>query len=641
MGIFDRLRRPTQIEEDLRRKSAPRPKANELGVGEAPSEPMNASRALEAPIGREAVNKATQTLHKYKQGKKHLEDRIIKNEEWYKLRHWDTLREGKKNQVEPASAWLFNSITNKCADAMDNYPAPNILPRESGDQGEAEMLSSIIPVILEQNDFEGAYEKVTQTKIKHGTGVYGVFWDGSKLNGLGDVSVQRIDVLSLYWESGITDIQMSKNIFHIELADNDELMSQYPQLINKLSTNTVDVAQYIYDDTIDTTNKSAVIDWYYKKRNSEGKTVVHFCKYVNDIVLFATENEVEFAERGLYDHAQYPFVFDVLHSLEDTPVGFGYIDVAKSTQEYIDRANQAIMQNMLANTKPRHFVRNDSGVNEEEYADMTKDLVHVAGSFDNSIQPINGKPLSPIYVNVLHDKIDELKETTGNRDVSSGGTTGGVTAASAIAALQEAGNKLSRKDTKSSYRAFRKVCELVIELIRQFYDTPRQFRILGNDGMMRFVQYSNANITAQTQSDIFGLNNIARMPLFDIEITAERKSPYSKLSQNELALQFYNAGFFNPQMVDQALTCLDMMDFDRKEFIIQKIQQKGGMLQQMMMLAQMLDNATGGVNGFAQNIAMQYGINPVQMGGNVDLSGATPNNTVDKARQRYAESITP
>ena len=449
-------------------------------------------------------------------------------------------------------------------------------------------------------------------------------------------------MLSLYWQPGVTDIQQSQNLFHVELMDNNVLESQYPQLVNKLGTKTVDVAQYVYDDTIDTTDKSAVIDWYYKKQNSEGKTVLHFCKYVNDTVLFATENEADFLERGLYDHSEYPFVFDVLYSLEDTPVGIGYIDIAKSPQEYIDRCNQAILQNMLANTKPRFFARNDGSVNLEEYADMTKDIVHVNGNLGaDTIQPINGKPLSNAYIQVVHDKIDELKETTGNRDVSAGGTTSGVTAASAIAALQEAGNKLSRKDTKSSYRAFRKVCLMVIELIRQFYDMPRQFRIIGNNGMMRFVSYTNQNIKAQTQMGVAGLDETIRLPLFDIEVTAEKKSPYTRMAQNELALQFYSAGFFNVQRADEALSCLSMMDFDRKEEIIQRIQQNNGMLQQMMMLAQMLDSATGNTQGFAQNIAMQYGMTPSQPVSTPTVDTMSKGNTVDKARQRYAESITP
>ena len=74
-------------------------------------------------------------------------------------------------------------------------------------------------------------------------------------------------------------------------------------------------------------------------------------------------------------------------------------------------------------------------------------------------------------------KIDELKETTGNRDISTGGTTSGVTAASAIAAMQEAGSKLSRDNSKAAYRAYRKIINMVIERIRQFYDLPRCFRI--------------------------------------------------------------------------------------------------------------------------------------------------------------------
>ena len=99
---------------------------------------------------------------------------------------------------------------------------------------------------------------------------------------------------------------------------------------------------------MDTTNKSAVVDWYYKK-NQNGRVVLHYCKYVNDEVLFATENEEAFRERGWYDHGLYPFIFDPLFSVEGTPCGFGYIDVGKSAQEYIDRGNQAIMKNMLAN----------------------------------------------------------------------------------------------------------------------------------------------------------------------------------------------------------------------------------------------------------------------------------------------------
>ena len=678
MALFDRLRRndkddtqvgrqPTNEEQMMRRQSAPQPTAEETamrilqnkqnGQGIGTNGAVDGFLALSQPIGKEAVNKATLTLQKYKQGKANLEQRIVDNEQWYKLRNWEQMRKTKTNMVEPTSAWLFNAIANKHADAMDNFPSPNILPREEGDKAEAEMLTSILPVILDQNDFEKTYDEVWNYKLKTGTGVYGVFWDSSKLNGLGDISIKKIDLLNLFWESGVTDIQKSRNLFHVELSDNDMLVSKYPQLQGKLSTPTISVAKYVYDDSVDTTDKSVVVDWYYKKTNSQGKQILHYCKYVNDVVLFATENDERFVERGFYDHGRYPFEFDPLFRVEGTPAGFGYLDVGKSAQEYIDRGNQAIMQNMLSNSRPRYLSRLDGGINEEEFTDITKDIVHYNGNPD-AIIPIQGKSLSDIYVSVINNKIDELKETTGNRDISTGGTASGVTAASAIAAMQEAGSKLSRDNNKAAYRVFRQVCLLCIELIRQFYDMPRCFRIIGENGVARFVQYSNEGIQPQSQGMDFGIDMGTRTPVFDVEVTAQKQSPYSKMSQNELALQFYQAGFFNPQIADQALACLDMMDFDRKEFIMQKIAQNGGMYQQMMMmqqqmmaLAQLVDQQRGG-NETTAGLAQQFGAQMPKenleidsasssdaLGGDDKKAGEATN--TKKARQRVAESTSP
>lgn len=533
----------------------------------------------EAPIGPDRLRRARQDLNRYREGKANLERRVIENEQWYRLRHWECIRRGAGSQVEPTSGWLFNAIANKHAEAMDNYPSPNVLPREEGDREKAQALGSILPVILQQEDFEDTYDRVMDDKLKSGTGIYGVFWDPEKLEGLGDISIRRIDILNLYWEGGITDIQQSRNVFYLGLWDNDLLLERYPQLEGKLSGAAEQGNRYVYDDRVDTADKSAVIDWYYKKRQG-GKTVLHYCKFVGDTVLFATENEEDYRDRGWYDHGCYPFVLDPLFRTAGSPCGFGYIDVAKSAQEYVDRGNQAILQNLLANARPRHFIRADGAVNEEEYGDMTRDFVHVDGNLgEDSIKPISGKSLSDIYVTVIANKIDELKEVTGTRDVTTGGTVHGVTAASAIAAMQEAGSKLSRDSNMASYRAFRKVCLMAVELIRQFYDLPRAFRILGPQGGVEFITFSNAALKPQDQGVELGVELGMRTPLFDIEISAEKQSPYSRLSQNEMAMQFYSAGLFDPARSTEALTALDMMDFNGKSALVEKVRQNGGRYQ--------------------------------------------------------------
>ena len=623
------------------------------------------------PIGKYEIHDAYLTLMKYKEGKHHLEQRIIENQQWYKLRQWAVMRKSvskKDEQVEPTSAWLLNSIANKHADAMDSFPAPNILPREAGDKAEAKILSSVIPVILDQCGFEETYSRIMDDKIQSGTGVYGVFWDKSKHNGLGDISISCVDLINLFWESGIEDIQKSRNVFYVTLVDNDLLEEDYPQYKNRLGNPVIDLTRYVYDDTIDTNDKSAVVDWYYKKRGQNGKTVLHYCKFIagQQEPLFATENDPAYAEKGWYDHGLYPFIFDPLMRCKGTPTGFGYIDIGKSVQEYIDRGDQAILQNLLFNARPRHFIREGGGVNEAEFANAKNDFVHVDGSLGtDSILPIQANPLNDLYVTILANKVQELKETTGNRDVSTGGTTSGVTAASAIAAMQEAGSKLSSDGNKSSFRVYREVILMTIELIRQFYDTTRYFRILGQGGAESFIEYSNRNITPQPQGALvngvpmeMGVEVGYRLPLFDVEVTAEKQSPYSKMAQNELALQFYGAGFFAPNNADSALACLEMMDFDRKDFVIQKIQTNGTLFQMLMQTQQIalemavaLDAANG--TQLAPQLQQQFGqaaaVIPADVPGRTpaesleSLGGeGKPESTITKnARTRVAESTTP
>lgn len=602
-------------------------------------------------IGKEEIQEATRVLQEYKKGKASLEQRIVDNEQWWKLRHWDLIRNKQGTDPEPVSAWLFNSIANKHADAMDNFPEPSVLPREEGDQQDAKALSSILPVTLEENDYEQTYSDKWWYKLKTGTGVEGVFWNPRKAGGLGDIEIRQLDLLSLFWEPGVKDIQKSRNLFHVELADNDLLEQRYPQLKDKLGTSTIEIAKYVYDDAVDTSNKSAVVDWYYKLENG-GKTVLHYCKFVNDTLLYASENDPTYTERGFYDHGDYPFVFDTLFVEEGTPAGFGYVDVMKSPQLYIDKLNQVILKNALMSGKKRFFIRGDGSVNEEEFADWARDFVHVNGNLgEDSIREIETRPLDSIVASILQMKIEEVKETSGNRDFSQGGTTSGVTAASAIAALQEAGSKLSRDMIKSSYRAFTKVCTLCVELIRQFYDEPRQFRIIGERGAMEFIQYSNQRIRMQPQGEAFGVDLGYRLPVFDIKIRSQKSSPFSKLAQNEMAKEFFGMGFFRPDMADQALACMEMMDFEGRDTIMDKVAQNGTLFQmvqqlqqQVMQLAAIVDaqNGTTLSQGAAQSVqtAQSVAAPAPSSSGVVDTNAlgaavkSSGNTSADSARMR-------
>ena len=580
---------------------------------------------LEEVIGTEEVAKAAQLLQRYKSGKAALDTRIVDNELWFRMRHWKNYKnEMMEGKPTPASGWLFNSIANKHADAMDNYPEPNVLPRAADDEETAKVLSKVLPVVLEQADYEQAYSDTWWRKLKQGTGVKGVFWDPAKRSGLGDITIQSMDILMLYWEPGVMDVQESANLFSLRLEDNDQLKARWPQLDGHTGS-TLEVAKYVHDEHIDTTDTSVVVDWYYKKARPEGEPLLHYCKFCNGIVLYASENDPQYADRGFYDHGLYPFVFDPLFMEEDSPAGFGYIDVMKDTQTAIDEMNHAMDENIKLAAKPRFLLSDAAGVNEEELADWSRDIVHVAGALrDGSLTPLQTAGLQGNCISYRDARVAELKEISGNRDVSQGGTTSGLTAASAIAALQEAGSKLSRDMLKSAYRAFAKECYLIIELMRQFYDEERVYRITGPTGQTEFVPFSGQQLRAQPGGMVGGVELGAHEPVFDITVSAAKKSTFNRLSQNETAKECYQLGFFAPANADAALAALDMMDFEGIEKVRERVQQNGTLYQQLQQAMEQVQKLAGIIdqqNG--SNLSAMAGAAAQQAGSAGGGSGGT------------------
>ena len=609
-------------------------------------------------IGTKEIHESQEILNRYKQGKANLEKRIISNEQWWKMRHWGELSdsasavESDPLRPRPVSAWLFNSIANKHADAMDNYPEPTILPRELNDEQTAQTLSDVLPVVLEHNDYEQTYSDGWWQKLKCGSMCQAVLWNSRKDNGIGDIDICNIDLLNLYWEPGVSDIQKSPNLFYLSLEDTEALKQRYPEFANKSGGDAITVSKYKYDDNVDTSEKSTVVDWYYKVWDGT-KCKLHYCKFCGDTVLYASENDPEYADRGFYDHGEYPFVIDTMFRVEGSPCGFGYIDIMKDCQMYIDKLNQVVLEHTVKMTNKRYFVKMNGNVNEAEFADQRKRFVHVQGNLtDEDIREIKVEPLDSAVMNVLQLKIDELKETSGNRDFSQGGTTNGITAASAIAALQEAGSKLSRDMLKSTYNAYTKVCYFAIELMRQFYDTQRYFRITGKDGSQQFVQFDNSGLIPQSAGSMGGFDLGERTPIFDIVCKASRRSPFSKAAQNELAKELFRMGFFNPQLSDQVLACLDMMDFDGKQEVVQRVQQNGTMYQQIQMLQQQVAQLQAIITGQMpqQTGSVQGAGQPMPSGQIKQTSGdssqlakifddAAENSIVNKAREK-AQNVT-
>jgi hypothetical protein len=607
-------------------------------------------------IGSKEVGEAVETLQKYRRGKSNFENRIISEEQWWKLRHWEDIRRGTQDAgeaPEPVSAWLFNSITNKHADAMDNYPEPVCLPREPSDEESAKTLSAVLPVIMEYNEFDNTYSVEWWEKLKHGVAIYGIFWDKEKENGLGDIAIERIDPLNIFWEPGVEDIQKSRNVFTVSLVDEDILEEEYPQFAGKIGGSSVSLAKYEYDDSIDTSGKVAVVDWYYRKKDVNGRMVLHYVKFIDEEhIIYASENDPECAEDGFYADGEYPVVFDTLFPERGSPAGFGYTAIAKDPQLYIDKLWGNILETSMMGSKRRYFASESLNINEQEFLDWRKPIIHVSGEInDNRLREVVTRPLDGIYANIVQMKIDEMKETSANRDVSNGGTSSGATAAAAISALQEAGNKASRDMIAGGYRAQTKIVRMCIERMRQFYDATRSFRIT-NEMPYEYAQIGMNELGDQvTGVDSLG-NELFRRPVFDIKIKAQKKNPFSRAEQNERAKELYSLGFFSPDRAQESMIALDMMDFEGIDKIKSQVnegatlynvvQQQSEQLQKALAVIGQLTGQDMGLGAAAPGAAPGGGTSqPTGSSGGIESRNADAQGAKTPYMQKLAERSKP
>ena len=588
--------------------------------------------------GFEHPGRLRELYQKYSQSaeKKELNARIIENNRWYKQLYteYESAQDREKGQGQPKSksGYIFSAIANKHADAMDNYPDINILPREENDAEEARSLTEVLPCILELCEFKKTYSQNWWYKLKNGAACYGVFWNPSLMGGLGDIEIKKVDLLNLSWQPGISDLQESKCVFYAYHMDKEEFVAAYGK--NKLSVteDASGIDTYSGNAADELRDSVLIVDCYYKVKNEAGASVVHLVKFSGENVLETTEGKAGY-ENGVYEHGMYPFVLDVMYPNEDSPAGFGVIDVVKSPQAYIDKLDALLQENALVVGKTRYFIKDNGGVNEDEFMDVSNPLVHVAGSLDeNNLRPIDSRSLPDAITKQRENKINELKEVIGNRDFQQGGTSGGVTAASAITVLQQAGDKLSRDMIASSYMAYKQVVSMCIELVRQFYDVERKFRITGGQGDREFVSYSNARLQAQPvggadaegKADTGAEENAAlRRPEFDVCLTIQKSNPFTKEQQNQTIMQLWGAGFFNPQAIDMSLIALKFMQFEGKDEMMNKLQefsQEQAQLQQLLQRVEQMGQQMGQAMQ-AQEQIQQIGRQVSELGTQVQALG--------------------
>ena len=538
-------------------------------------------------VRSEFIDKAKGCLARYEADKQALVERVQDNISIYR-QEYACMYNDKKNRTDPKSAFILSAVEVKKADFSDNYPVPNLLAREQSDEEAARILSQVVPAILDSTDFKKVYKEHSLQKIKKGTGIYGVFYNQAKEN----IEICELDLLNVFCDMHVRDVQDSEFLFIVEYVSNGLLREKYPKAQELFSGDVTREGYIGVNKTVALPDKTKIIDCYYKKNDG----TVHLIKLCKGYVIEATEDLPGY-EEGIYRHGEYPVVFDCFYPDDDSPFGFGIIDVAKGSQQYIDRLDSAILKNCFRSGTPKTIVSKDSGINIDDFADDSKEIIEAHDLNENTYRVVEKRPLPAEVINHRNSKI--------NRDFPQGGTSNGVVSGSALQVLQEAGDKLSRSQIDDSYQAYKKLITLCIENMREFFTEEKVYRITNDLGAKEYVKFSNKMLMGEVvQRDALGfvLEKKPKKVEFDISVIPQRQNLYKRETNNQTVTQLWQMGFFNPQNVDISIIALKAMNFDGRDSLIQSLTELKSKQEEMQALMAMQGGASGAGMEMVQGI---------------------------------------
>ena len=519
-------------------------------------------------------------------------ERIDDNEEIYQGNHWDSADEtihsaNNSTFPKPVTPVITSTIENIKADMSDEFPKAVFHPDAYGTEETAKVLTKVVQQELDVCGFEKSYDRMVQDFLNDGWTPMEVGYDPSLNLGLGGSYIQYVVNKNFMCDPQVSDLQEGRACFKFARRPKDWFLQHYPEHFEYMDGGGSDAIDDDHEDFNSTTAPSEkdnflLIEAWFRIYDPETKKhSVHMVLTAGGQIL---ENSHDEKPEGYFKHGMYPFVIAALFPQKGSALGLGITDMFKDAQRYSDKLDQILLVNALRASKPRLLVQKGV-IDRDDFIDFNKEYIEVEGSPAAVAMWQDIQPLPSYIMNYIMSIRETIKSESGANDQARGETSGGITAASAITALQDMATKRSRLESRAFNYAFKEAVRMLVDVLREFSVVPREVPITVNGKLKKF-KFSNENL-----SKLFGKE--AQLPVeYFVEIKTARQTRYTMMTHNELWLQMMQtlAGTVDPVIM------LEGIEGDEKEDLLDNIRraQEGGMLrlqqenaQLQQMLAQM------------------------------------------------------
>ena len=462
---------------------------------------------------------------------------------------------------------LKSTFNNCVADQMDNMPEALMLPETRQLQAVAEDLTDVVRFVLHQNNYETLHRRRVEDCFCTGTAVTQIAWDGDMDGGQGNVALIRWPIEAFLWDPAAESLQDARAVFKVSWHPMSWYRQHYPEQYSLIGSEDgvysgLGLADAQNGPRAADEGRARLLEYWYRLYDADKR------RYTINVAYLAGGTLLSDC-RDVYRHGRYPFVLDVYTPIEGLPVGDGMIQELAPMMRYVNRYASYIDMNLRMASKGRLLVDRAAGLDKEALMDWETDVVEGDRIDASALQWLQTQPFGGMATQQMLQLQNDIKQDSGQNQFTRGETVGGVTAASAISALQEAGGKMTRLRTGVLNQGFKAMVEQVMWLISQFYLPQRVLYITGRqDGMRREVNASPDRLFGKHPSGAAALPP----PPYTVQVQVQRRNPLRQQAQNELFLQAYSmsvsAGQYFPLSV-----LFELLQVDGKERILPTLRQ--------------------------------------------------------------------
>lgn len=564
------------------------------------------------PEERKLSKKVMGMFERFKKYRSKYDQDWLSNYKFFRGKQWESARPSYRHSE--VINFVFQQIQSMVPILTDKQPRMNFVPTEPQDIELSKILNEIVNYDWNKYGWNMSVIEALYDSHIYGTG-FG-YVGGKVEDGKGKICFESADPFYCFPDPSAKGLQKdyAGNAFiHAEPLDIVELKRKYPKFSKYIKS---DLHDLMNGDKTDLGNArfTAPSDKYtgsdYEtntSKSSDDKALEITAWFRDDEVEESQNEEGNFVQKKKYPQGRKVVVVNNM-IMEDLPYpyedfvdrfcpyarlqnyvlprefyGISEIEQLKGPQKIFNKLVSFALDVLTLMGNPIWVVDTTAGIDTDGLTSRPGLIIEKEPN--SEVRRVEGVQLQPFVMSMIDRLQTWFNDISGSSDVSRGQKPEGVTAASAIKALQDSSLTRVRLKARLLDMFLQEVGQMYLSRVFQFYTAPQIFRITNNDKSNEYFKFSvseQADEYGNTKK-VFKIKPIIQVGneavegdemvmktdgKFDVIVDSGSSLPFAKMEKMDMAFQL-----FDRQVLD-AQGLLEDIDYPNKETLLARLQEK-------------------------------------------------------------------